>query len=128
MLIGIAIFFAGFIAIFSLLAKRHALDKSKQFGVMAEILKGRHGPSPRRVLIVAFAAQLFGMCTTFAGVAQVDARRAEACRTECTGRGYKIGKIKGSKESVNGKHSFVACVCSEGTQPDLELRADSLRP
>lgn len=124
--IGLVFFAGGFFTIFSLLATKGALNKSKQLGMIGEILDGRHGRETKRALALAFFALLFGACTTFTGFMQRDAARRSACKKECVRRGYAKGTIQGSREKTKGRHAFVACTCTGGADDDLELRADSI--
>ncbi|MGQ0800674.1 MAG: hypothetical protein ACT4NL_11255 [Pseudomarimonas sp.] len=125
MLIGVALFFAG-AALFMLLLFSHGgAGRSQQFGVIADLLGGRRGVGKRRLTIAALILIGLGAFGTFAGVAAMDARRANRCQDYCIASGYQQGKIGPSMERSKERR-FVACTCDGGKSEPLELRADSV--
>jgi len=126
MLFGIALFFSGVALFMVLLFSSGGANRSKQFGVIADLLGGRRGVGKRRLIIAAMILIGLGACGTFAGVAAMDARRAGHCQDYCVAAGYERGKIGPSIERSKERR-FVACTCDGGKSEPLELRADSLR-
>jgi hypothetical protein len=122
--VGFASFFAGFATLFGLLISRGALAKSRQFAAMGDISSGRQGGGSQILLVVAVLLMAVGACGLFAGVAVGDVGRKNGCKDTCIERGYRTGKVQGSKARDPNRpnvHAFVACVCSGGASPDLEL-------
>jgi len=127
MLVGVALFFAGSFGVMALLFASGGAQKSRQFEVLGQLWSGKLG-STRRVLVRASLLLIgAGAMGCFAGVAGMDAARAEGCHARCVAAGYVGGKIGPSIErSKSGR--FVACVCTAPDKLALELRADNLAP
>jgi len=129
---GAVLFMCGVLVLMYVVFSAGGVAKSKQLGVISDVLAGGQGKTKRGLLLLGGVMALLGTCGAFAGVAAGDAKRRSACEQLCVERGYQAGKIQGSQERDppgSGKHAFVACVCSEGPDPDpLELRADEVLP
>ena len=129
---GAVLFMCGVVVLMYVVFSSGGAAKSKQLGVISEVLAGERGKTKRGLFLLGATMALLGTCGAFAGVAAGDAKRRAACAELCTDRGYESGNIQGSQEREppgSGKHAFVACVCSEGPDPDpLELRADEVLP
>ncbi len=101
--------------------------KSQQLRVMDEVAGGKHGKGKRVLFLVGVAATGFGACGAFAGVAVGGAQRRKDCEHACSERGYSSATVQGSEERDppgSGRHAFVACVCTDGPEPDpLEFPA-----
>lgn len=126
MIVGVALFFGGAAFFMALLFGNGGASRSRQFAVIGHLLSGGLGPRKRALTILALLLLGVGMCTTFAGVASMDAARAERCRVHCVAQGYTEGHIGPSIDREPATR-FVACTCTGGSQPPLELRADSVR-
>jgi hypothetical protein len=129
-MLGILLFFAGGLTAMTVIFGNGGFAKSKQFQVLGQVLSGSAGRGARRALLIGLCLTALGMCTTFAGVASSDARRAQRCTQTCHELGYKEGLIRGSEATQAdhpNRHAFVACRCNYGPQPDpFEMRADAL--
>ncbi len=120
----------GALVVLVLLFSSGGAAKSRQLGVLSQILSGQHGSGKKVGLLVAVALILFGTCGAFAGVAADDARNNEACTHTCAQRGYAKGTVRGSEQRDppgSKRHAFRACVCEGGPEPDpLDVRLDEL--
>lgn len=119
----------GFVILFVLLASVDALAKSRQLAAAGHLASGRAGPGKRVLFFIAVALLVVGALLSFAGVAASDARRTRVCTETCIAKGHRRGVIGPSKEKHPQRPSaaaFVACACTGGTAPPVELRADSL--
>lgn len=127
MLFGAVLFMFGVVALMIAVFSSGGGGKSQQARVMSEVAAGKHGKGKRVLFLVGALATGFGACGAFIGVAAGDADRRKACERECTDRGYASAKIQGSQKRDppgSGRHSFVACVCTDGPEPDpLEFPA-----
>ncbi|HQY64603.1 MAG TPA: hypothetical protein PK141_24560 [Polyangiaceae bacterium] len=129
MIAGAGLFVVGFVTFFVLLVAHGGFAKSRQFGVVGEISSGRQGGFAQVVMVIAFLLMPFGACGMFAAVAAGDQGRKSSCNDTCVERGYRTGRVQGSKAMDPKRpnaHAFVACVCSGGASPDLELNARDL--
>ncbi len=127
--LGFVTFFIGFATLFGLFAVHGALGKSRQFGATSDLASGRLGGGSQVLFFLAFALLPLGACGMFAGVAMGDSRRGTSCRDTCHERGYREGRIQGSKAMDPKRpnaHAFVACACSGGASPDLEINSAEL--
>lgn len=127
-IIGGVLFFLGALTFAAQLFGHGGVAKSKQFGVLSELLKGVHGPGPRRWLIISMLLMPMGACFLFAGVGMSNAERSERCEERCASEGYETARIGPNSDRVSGDRTtwFVACIC-EGGQPEaLELDANEL--
>jgi len=128
-LAGVAIFFASGLLFMGLVFAKGGANRSKQLGVMLALVRGEHGPLNRQLAIGSFAGIILGALCCFAGVAAQDVAREKRCQAKCVEVGHLRGKIgPSSQQSMTrrGRAAFVACVCSGGAGPPIELQADSL--
>lgn len=127
LLAGVASFFAGVALFMGLVFSNGGLSKSKQFKVLAELVRGTHGAGARLGLAAAALLVLTGACLAFGGMAMSDAERANACAAACTARGHSRHRIGPNSDRVAGdaRTMWVACIC-EGGGESVELRADGL--
>ena len=127
LLAGVASFFAGVALFMGLLFANGGLSKSKQLGVLSELIRGTHGRGARLGLAAAALLVLTGACLAFGGMAMSDAERANACAAACTARGHSRHRIGPNSDRVAGdaRTSWVACIC-EGGAETVELRAEGL--
>ncbi|MBL4687932.1 MAG: hypothetical protein JKY37_25300, partial [Nannocystaceae bacterium] len=127
MLFGSVVFMFGMVVLVIAVFSSGGVGKSQQARVMSEVVAGKHGKGKRTLFLVGVLATGFGACGAFAGVAVGNSNRHKACEHECTDRGYASAEIQGSQERDppgSGRHSFVACVCTDGPDPDpLEFPA-----
>ncbi len=120
---GLALFAAGFVVLFGLLAAVGALAKSKQLPALRGLASGAHGAGKRRLFFVACGLLAVGACGSFAGVARHDARRARACVALCVERGHSSGRI-GPASTPAPKHPVPVCRCEGGDAPwEVSVRA-----
>lgn len=127
--VGLVIFFLCAATFMGLVFAKGGWSKSKQFGVLAELLRGEHGAFSRWLLIGSFLGGILGALVLFAGVAANDVAREKRCQARCLEAGHPRGVIGPSMEqSMTRRNSaaFVACTCTGGSGPPIELRADSL--
>jgi hypothetical protein len=125
MLVGLALFFVGSALFMGIVFSRGGAAKSRQFAVIAQLLRGDHGALSRGLAVAALLSIGVGTCGTFAGVASMNGARAERCMERCQAEGYLEGRTGPSVDRAP-QTRFVACTCSGGGQEPLELRADSL--
>jgi hypothetical protein len=125
MLIGVVLFFGGGLVFLALLFASGGTARSRQFAVIAELLDGRRGRGKRRLVLAALLLMATGAISLFAGVAAMDARRANHCQDYCTASGFERGTI-GPSQDRRPESRFVACTCSGGIAEPLERRADTL--
>ena len=127
---GVVLFMLGFATLMAVVFASGGVAKSKQVGVVSDVLAGRQGPNKKRIFVVGLVMTLLGTCASFSGVLASDAKRRSACIEMCEAKGYAGGKIQASEprdRPGSGKHTFVACACSDGPDPDpFEMRADEL--
>ncbi|MBV1860268.1 MAG: hypothetical protein KUG77_17775 [Nannocystaceae bacterium] len=125
---GAGLFMLGVLLVMIAVFSSGGSAKSQQFRVIDEVASGKHGKSTRRLFYTGVLAIGLGMCGAFAGVAGSDVERKKACGRDCTERGYAAATVQGSQERDppgSGRHSFVACVCTDGPAPDpLEFPAE----
>jgi hypothetical protein len=126
MIAGVALFLGGAVFFMALLFGSGGVNRAHQFSVIGRLLSGGFGPRRRALTFLSLVLLGVGMCTTFAGVASMDAERARRCREHCAAQGYPEGHIGPSIDREPATR-FVACTCTGGSQEALELRADSLR-
>jgi hypothetical protein len=125
MTLGVGLFFAGGLLFLGLLFGSGGVQRSRQFAVIGELLRGTHGASRRRGVIVALALLGTGALTCFAGVGAMDAERSARCRDYCVVEGYDEGRIGPSVDREKATR-FVACTCTAADRAALELRADAM--
>lgn len=104
-------------------------NRSKQFAVIAALVRGQHGAFSRTVAIGSFAGIIFGALLLFAGVAAEDVAREKRCAAHCLQAGHPRGIIGPSMaQSMTRRNSaaFLACTCTGGAGPAIEVHADSL--
>lgn len=126
---GLVIFFISAATFMGVIFSKGGWNRSKQFGVMAALWRGEHGATSKRVMLLSFAGIIFGMLTLFSGAAANDVAREKRCQAKCLEAGHLVGKIGPSSEmSMTRRNTaaFVACTCTGGAGPAVELRADSL--
>ncbi len=128
-IVGVAIFFLSAVAFLGILFAKGGWKRSKQFGVIVALFRGEHGTFSRWLMIGSFLGIVFGALVQFAGVAANDVARENLCQARCVAAGYPRGTIGPSMEQNMARRNspaFVACNCTGGTLPPLELHADSL--
>lgn len=125
LVVGLVFFFLGGAIFLGVLFGSGGAAKSRQLAVVGQLLRGEHGGSRRTLVCVALLCLGLGMCGSFAGVASMDAGRAERCVERCRAEGYAEGRI-GPSVDREPPTRFVACTCTGGRDESLELRADSL--
>ena len=129
MVVGLALAAIGFSLYAGALFASGGAAKSRQFQVIGEVLRGRHGAGRRLAMLAGLALVAVGMLTTFAGVARNDAGRAARCRAYCVQQGYTLGAIgPGDETPPGGGRSvrYVACVCTRADGGRTQTRADDL--
>lgn len=125
MIVGSLIAMSGMALVLGLLFTSGGASKLKQISVLGKIASGAEGPRKRGLLFVALGCIGVGSCTAFAGVAAMDAARADRCRARCEAEGFETGRIGPSVDRAPATR-FVACTCEGGREGTLELRADAL--
>jgi hypothetical protein len=128
-IIGLVIFFTSAALFMGIVFSKGGWNRSKQFGVMASLIRGEHGPVNRWLTFASFAGIVLGTLTLFAGVAANDVAREKRCQARCVEAGHTRGVIGPSiQQSMTRRNTpaFVACTCTGGSGPEIELRADSL--
>lgn len=123
--VGLGLFFLGGGLFMGVVFGSGGAAKSRQFAVIGQLLRGEHGRSKRGLTLVALCCLGLGTCGTFAGVASMDAARAERCVERCRAEGHLEGRI-GPSVDRDPETRFVACTCVGGQDESLELRADAL--
>lgn len=129
MVVGLALAAIGFTLYAGALFASGGAAKSRQFQVIGEVLRGRHGAGRRLTMLSGLALVAVGTLTLFAGVAQSDAGRAARCQTYCVQQGYTHSAIgPGDATPPGGGRSarFVACVCTRADGGRTQTRADDL--
>ena len=127
--VGVAIFLASTAVFIGAVFAKGGWKRSKQIGVVIALVRGEHGKAARRVAIGSFAGVILGGLVTFAGVAAEDVAREKRCQARCVEAGQPRGKIGPSIEQNMTRRNtaaFLACTCSGGAGPSIELHADSL--
>ncbi len=127
--VGVAIFFFSAAVFMGVVFSKGGRKRSKQLGVLMALVRGEHGVVSRVMTIASLGGVIVGMLALFAGVAANDLAREKRCQARCVEAGHRRGMIGPSMEqSMTRRNSaaFVACTCSGGESPALELRADSL--
>lgn len=125
LVVGLALFFLGGLTFMGVLFGSGGATKSRQLTVLGQLLRGERGGGRRVITWIALGCLGLGMCTSFAGVASMDAARADRCVERCGAAGYAEGRI-GPSLDRDPQTRFVACTCTGGDGEPLELRADSL--
>jgi len=126
MIFGVCMFFTGVLSVLLLLSANGGWDKSRQFAVLGQLLSGKLGALRRTLSRTALLLTFMGAVLCFAGVGQMDARRAQRCHDHCIAAAYLKGTIGPSVDRTSSRR-FVACACTAPGKPPLELRADSIR-
>jgi hypothetical protein len=129
MAVGLALAFLGFTLFAGALFSSGGAAKSRQFQVIGEVLGGRHGGGRRLAMLLGLALCAAGTLTTFAGVAQKDAGRADRCQAYCVQQGYTSSAIgPGEETPAGGGRSvrFVACTCTRADGGRTQTRANDL--
>jgi hypothetical protein len=101
-------------------------QRSRQFAVIGKLCSGALGTARQILTLGSMAVIGLGGLTCFAGVASMDAERANRCRDHCLAAGYQDGVI-GPSLDREPKTRFVACTCTAPDREGLELRAIDLR-
>lgn len=127
---GVVLFMVGFATLMAVVFSSGGVAKSKQMGVVSDVLAGRQGPKKKTFFVIGLVMTLLGTCASFAAVSAGDVKRRKACVAMCEAKGYATGKIQGSElrdPPGSGRHAFIACTCSGGAALEpFEMRADEL--
>ena len=126
MIIGVLMFFTGVLGVLALLMANDGWDKARQFAVLQALLTGKLGSGRRTFSLLALLLTFTGAMLCFAGVSQMDAKRAQVCHDHCIAAGYQKGSI-GPSVDRSSEGRFVACTCSAPDKAPLEQRADSIQ-
>ena len=128
-LVGLAIFFASAATFMGFVFSKGGWKRSKQIGIMVALVRGEHGKSSRALTLGSFAGIILGVLCLFSGVAATDVAREKRCQARCLEMGHPRGAIGPSVQmSMTRRNTaaFLACTCSGGAGPSVELHADSL--
>lgn len=127
MLVGFAIFGAGFFLVAVPAFMSGGLQRSNQLRVLKELLAGQHGPGRRWAVRSGVACLLLGAMVQFGSVAAGDRQRAQACVARCERDGYDRGRIGPNGERTKDRSTWwVACICEAEGRPPFEFPARSL--
>lgn len=115
--VGLALFAAGFLVIFAVLAAHGGLAKAQTFTVI-----GALPPRSKRVLLGALVVCGLGGLSTCSAVAMGDAKVRQACVDDCKRAGHADGRIGPASSPASGQQRPTpACWCTRGAA-SVELR------
>lgn len=128
MIVGIALAFAGFLGFAATLFGGGGVAKSEQLRVIGEVMSGRQGAGPRRVMAASLGLALLGALVAFAGVAAHDAERPARCQAHCAAHGYPQSALgPADVPAPSGRQARVfACRCTRADGASTVVRASDL--
>ena len=74
-IVGLVIFFASAATFMGTMFSKGGWNRSKQFSVLAALVRGQHGAFSRRLTIGSFVGIVLGVLCLFSGVAAMDVAR-----------------------------------------------------
>jgi len=126
LMVGATIFGISVLLMLILLFSQGGAAKSRQIGVLGDLLSGRLGGGLQAAAIVALVGSGLGALICFGAVGRADGGRRQACQNACAERGYQKGRLGLSESRDAAGRPLKVCRCSGGPEKDIELDPTTL--